>query len=58
MKIRDVIEELSQFDQDIELVIDVDGEYVTPSMNEIVVHFKHDYSGTSFKDAAVVLAKR
>ena len=57
MKIRDFIEELSRFDQDIELVIDVDGDFITPSMSREVVHFKHDYSGTSFRDLAIVLSK-
>ena len=57
MKIKDFIEELSRFDQDIELVIDVDGDFITPSMSREVVHFKHDYSGTSFKDLAIVLSK-
>ena len=58
MRIRDFIEELNQYDQDIELVIDVDGTFVTPSVNREVVHFKHDFSGIAFKDEAIVLAKR
>lgn len=56
MKIKDFMKTLSSFDPEIELVIDVNGEFVTPSVQDKVVYFKHDYSGTTFKDEAVVLA--
>ncbi|WP_155951050.1 hypothetical protein [Pseudobutyrivibrio sp. MD2005] len=57
MRIKDFIETLSQYDENIELVINVDGKFITPSVNREVVHFKHEYTGTSYKDSAVVLAK-
>ncbi len=57
MRIRDFIETLNQFDPDIELVIDVNGKFITPSVKREVVHYKHEYTGTSYKDEAVVLAK-
>lgn len=59
MRIKDVIAELSQYDENIELVINVDGKYATPSsMKKDIVHFKHDYSGTEFTDEAIVLSSR
>ena len=58
MRIRDFIEELNQYDQDIELVIDVNGKFITPSVKKEVVHFKHDYSGSTYKDNAIVLGSR
>ena len=40
-----------------EIVIDIDGDFVSPKMTEKVVHFKHNYSGMSYKDNAVILTK-
>ena len=57
MRLKDFIETLSQYDPDTELVIDLDGKFVTPSISREVVHYKHDYSGASYKDTAVVLSK-
>ncbi len=57
MRISDFIETLKQYDQDTELVIDVDGTYITPAVDRKIVHFKHEYSGTSFTDNAIVLSK-
>lgn len=57
MRIRDFIETLNQFDPDIELVIDVNGKFITPSVKREVVHYKHEYTGTTYKDEALVLAK-
>ena len=59
MRIKDFIAELSQYDENIEIVLDVDGNCSTPSsVKKDVVHFKHDYSGTSYKDDAIVLSAR
>lgn len=58
MRIKDFIETLQEYDQNIELVINVDGEFITPSINRKVVHFKHDYSGIAYKDDAIVLTKK
>lgn len=57
MRIVDLIEKLKQYDPDTELVIDLDGKFITPSIHERIVHFKHEYSGSSFKDDAIVLSK-
>ncbi len=57
MRIVDFIETLKQFDPDTELVIDLDGNFITPAIAKKIVHFKHDFSGTSFKDNAIVLSK-
>lgn len=58
MRIRDFIETLNQFDPDIELVIDVDGKYITPAIKNEVVHFKHEYTGTAYRDDAIVLSEK
>jgi hypothetical protein len=59
MRIKDIIAELSQYDENIELVVNVDGKCATPSsMKKDIVHFKHDYSGTVYTDEAVVLSAR
>jgi len=58
MRIRDFIEHLSQYVQDIELVINVDDNFVTPSVNREIVYFKHDVSGISFNDNAIVLSAK
>lgn len=58
MKIKDVIKELNQFDQDIELVINVDGKFITPSINRDIVYYKHDFNGCSYTDEAIVMASR
>lgn len=57
MRIKDFIETLSQYDQDIELVINADGKFITPKLNKAVVCFKHDYSGMYFKDNAIILSE-
>ena len=56
MRIKDLIEELSQYDQNIELVVNVDGEYVSPKMKRDCVMFKHHYNGVAYRDNAVVLS--
>lgn len=59
MRIKDIIAELGQYDENIELVIDVDGKCATPAfMKKDIVLFKHDYSGTLFTDEAIVLSAR
>ena len=56
MRIKDLIEELSQFDQETELVVNVGGEYVSPKMKRDCVMFKHNYNGVAYRDNAVVLS--
>lgn len=58
MRLADFIETLKQYDPDTELVIDLDGKFITPSVNKKIVHYKHEYSGTSFIDNAIVLSKK
>lgn len=58
MRIKEFIETLNQYDPDIEIVIDVDGNYVTPILKKSVVNFKHDYSGMCFKDDAIILSEK
>ena len=58
MRIKDFIETLSQYDSNIELVINVDGKYTTPKLNKAVVRFKHDYSGMYFQDNAIILSEK
>ncbi len=55
MRIKDFIETLSQYDPNIELVIDVEGKYITPKVKRDIVTFKHEYNGVLYKDEAVVL---
>lgn len=58
MRIKDVIAELSQYDENIEIVINVDGKCQTPSMKKDIVHFRHDFTGTAYNDEAIVLSER
>ena len=55
MRIKDVIEKLSQYDQDLELVIGVEGDFYSPKLKRDIVPFKHAYNGVAYKDEAVVL---
>ena len=55
MKIKDVIENLSKYDQNLELVIDVEGEFFSPKLKRDIVPFKHHYNGVMYKDEAVIL---
>ena len=57
MRIKDFIEKLEQFDPETEVVINVDGDFISPKMKKDIVMFKHNYSGVSFKDDCVVLSK-
>lgn len=41
MKIKDLVRTLDQFDPEMELVIDVDGEYVSPEVKRDIVAFRH-----------------
>ncbi len=58
MRISDVIEALSQYDPNTEIVIDVDGAFVSPKIKKQVVAFKHNYNGVFYKDDAVVLSNK
>ncbi len=55
MKIKDLVRTLDQFDPEMELVIDVDGEYVSPEVKRDIVAFRHKFNGVYYKDNAVVL---
>ncbi|MBR5637309.1 MAG: hypothetical protein IKW81_10310 [Pseudobutyrivibrio sp.] len=55
MRIKDVIETLNQYDPNTELVINVEGEYISPEVKRDFVTFKHRYNGVLYKDEAVVL---
>ncbi len=57
MKIKDFIAELSKYNENIELVIDINGNYLVPSLKKDIVNFKHEVSGTSYIDEAIVLSK-
>ncbi len=57
MRVVDLIELLKEQDPNIELVIDVNGKYVTPAIKKSIVHYKHEYSGTTYTDEALVLSE-
>ncbi len=57
MRVKEFIETLEKFDENAELVIKVDGSYITPQMKEDIVHYQHDYNGVSYRDIAIVLSK-
>ena len=56
MKIKDLINTLNQFDPETELVIDINGEYISPKVKHDIVPFRHHYNGVFYKDDAVVLS--
>ncbi|MCR4830680.1 MAG: hypothetical protein K5883_04425 [Pseudobutyrivibrio sp.] len=49
---------LNQFDPNTELVIDVDGSFVSPIVKRDIVYYKHKYSGIAFTDEAIVLSEK
>ncbi len=56
MRIKDVIEKLSKYDPDIEVVVGVDGDFFSPNFKRDIVSYKHNYNGVSYKDEAIVLS--
>lgn len=56
MRIKDVIEKLSKYDPDTEVVVGVDGDFFSPNLKRDIVLYKHNYSGISYKDEAIVLS--
>ncbi len=56
MRIKDVIEKLSQYDSNTEIVINVDDHFVCPKIERTIVPYKHDYNGISYKDEAIVFS--
>ncbi|SDH33055.1 hypothetical protein SAMN05421493_101326 [Pseudobutyrivibrio sp. 49] len=58
MRIRDVIENLSQYDQDLEVVVGVDGDFFSPNFKRDIVLFKHAFNGVAYKDEAVILSNQ
>ena len=58
MRIKDVIEKLSKYDQNLELVVDVDGEFFSPNFKRDIVPFKHAFNGVAYKDEAIVLSNQ
>lgn len=55
MKIKDFIEKLNEYDENIEIVIKTSKGYSTPKVKKDIVKYKHDYSGIEFIDDAIVL---
>lgn len=58
MRIKDFMDVLNQFDPNTELVIDVDGSFVSPIVQRDIVYYKHKYSGIAYTDEAIVLSKK
>ena len=56
MQIKDVIEKLSQYDENLEVVVGVDGDFFSPNFKRDIVSFKHKFNGVSYKDEAIVLS--
>jgi 5,10-methylenetetrahydrofolate reductase len=56
MRIRDFINVLSEYDQDVELVINTKDGYFSPQITKEVVTYKHNYNGVTYKDDAIVLS--
>ena len=55
MRIKDFIEKLNEYDENIEIVIKTSKGYSSPKVKKDIVKYKHDYSGTEFIDDAIVL---
>lgn len=55
MRIKDFIEKLNEYDENIEIVIKTSKGYSSPKVKKDIVKYKHEYSGTEFIDGAIVL---
>lgn len=58
MKIKDLIEQLNQYDPEIEVVVNIDNSYISPKLTKDIVPFKHNFNGVFYKDDAIVLSER
>ncbi len=55
MRIKDFIEMLNEYDENIEIVIKTSKGYSSPKVKKDIVKYNHEYSGTEFIDDAIVL---
>ncbi len=58
MRIHELIEELEKYDDNIEVVIESNKEYVAPVLKKEVVKYRHSYNGVEYIDDAIILGPK